>query len=67
MTTTVSSILYNDRDGEQAKLLEKWCGEAAKAGGSFSIADERRDTQWYRVYTINWPVNCSEEIKCSTS
>lgn len=66
MRTTVSSILYNDRDGPQAKLLEKWCEEAAKEGGSFSIADERRETQWYRVYTINWPINSPKELQCST-
>ncbi|MCT9017123.1 hypothetical protein [Cupriavidus gilardii] len=61
MTTTVSRILFNSRDEAQAKLLEKWCDEAAKGGGSFSIEDEWQAPQWYRVYTINWPNGSREK------
>ncbi|QMV33107.1 hypothetical protein KMC49_gp39 [Ralstonia phage Firinga] len=52
--TTVSEILFGDRNKEERALLLHWCELAASQGGSFSIT-ERWTGNWLQVFTINWP------------
>jgi hypothetical protein len=33
----------------------KWCDVAAEGGGTFSIDEEWAKSQWYQVFTIDWP------------
>lgn len=63
MTTTVSKILASSLVDKERNLLLLWCDEAAKNGGSFSIASEYSG-HWYTVYTINWPTHMTaKELK----
>lgn len=56
MTTTTSRFLLNS-DREDAKLILKYAAWAADNGGSFSVTNEFRDSNWYTTVVINWP-NC---------
>lgn len=53
MITTTSLILLNRKELNDALIQE--CARVAKAGGSFSICNVWRDTNWYTEYVINWP------------
>jgi hypothetical protein len=52
--TTTSRFLLNSQR-EDAKLVLKWADWAAANGGSFSVINEWRESNWFSTIVINWP------------
>ncbi len=56
--TTTSRVLLSGNTAEPERaMLRKWAEIAAQKGGSFAIRQEWSESQWWTIYTINWPDN----------
>ena len=57
MKQTVSRRLLR----HDVEFMHKWCEYAASKGGSFAIEERWTESQWYTIYTINWPDDIGPE------
>lgn len=64
--TTVSKVVSQSHTQGERSLLQKWCDEAAKAGGTFAITALYDEQQGHCItYEIAWP-KAADEVRATS-
>ncbi|SEF31423.1 hypothetical protein ABL840_08945 [Variovorax sp. NFACC27] len=66
--TTVSKVVSQSHTQGERALLQKWCDEAAKAGGTFSITALYDEKYGHCItYEINWPKSTGDVVRAAAA